>query len=222
MTIAPRLEAVLFDMDGVIIDSEPLWSEAEKQLLARRNLRYSPELKEVLIGRDSREAVSLLMAYYNLSERLDEIIEERNQLITGLFREFLQPITSALGLVRSVRDSAIKTALASSSPRHLIELVLDKLKIAGLFDCILSGEKVERGKPAPDIYLRAARELGVQPSNCLVVEDAPIGVAAAKAAGMSCLAISTSASHSALVLADLVVGDLGEVDVLMLQELLRV
>jgi beta-phosphoglucomutase-like phosphatase (HAD superfamily) len=154
MTTAPRLEAVLFDMDGVIIDSEPLWSEAERQLLARRKLLYSPELKAVLMGRDSREAVGLLIEYYNLSESVDDVIKERNQLIAELFREFLQPIPHAVDLIRSARDSGIRTALASSSPKHLIELVMDKLRIAELFDLILSGDQVERGKPAPDIGVR--------------------------------------------------------------------
>ena len=222
MTTAPRLEAVLFDMDGVIIDSEPLWSEAERQLLARRKLLYSPELKAVLMGRDSREAVGLLIEYYNLSESVDDIIKERNQLIAELFREFLQPIPHAVDLIRSARDSGIRTALASSSPKHLIELVMDKLRIAELFDLILSGDQVERGKPAPDIYLRAARELGVAPDSCLVVEDAPSGVTAAKAAGMCCLAISTGASELELAAADLVVGGFDEVDLVALQDLMEI
>jgi HAD superfamily hydrolase (TIGR01509 family) len=222
MSGARKLEAVLFDMDGVIIDSEPLWSEAEKQLLARRKLGYSPELKEVLMGRGSRESVGHLIEFYNLSESVDDVIAERNQLIAKLFREFLQPIPPALDLIRSLRDAGIKTALASSSPKHLIELVMDKLRIAHLFDLILSGEQVVRGKPAPDIYLRAARELGVVPNHCVVVEDAPSGVAAAKSAGMRCLAISTSVGESALAAADWVVGGLAGIDLLMLHELLRV
>ena len=216
-----ELEAVLFDMDGVIIDSEPLWSEAERQLLARRKLRYSPELKAVLMGRDSREAAGLLIEYYNLNESVDGIIEERNQLIGKLFRQFLQPCPPALDLIGSVRDSGIKTALVSSSPKHLIELVMDKFRIAGLFELILSGEQVERGKPAPDIYLKAARELEVAPDNCLVVEDAPSGVAAAKAAGMCCLAISTSASKTELAAADRVVDGLAEIDLSMLRALVQ-
>ena len=125
MTIAPRLEAVLFDMDGVIIDSEPLWSEAESQLLARRKLRYSPELKSVLMGRNSRESVGLLIEYYNLSERVDDILAERNQLIERLFKEQLKPVPHAVNIVRSVRESGIKTALASSSPKPLIELAME-------------------------------------------------------------------------------------------------
>jgi HAD superfamily hydrolase (TIGR01509 family) len=221
MSEGGTLEAVLFDMDGVIIDSEPLWSEAERQLLARRRLRYSTGLKEVLMGRDSRESAGLLIEHYNLSESADDIVEERNQLIAGLFREFLEPMPQALALLRSVRDAGIRTALASSSPMHLIELVMDMLGIANLFDLILSGEQVARGKPAPDIYLRAAAELGLGPASCLVLEDAPSGVAAAKAAGMRCLAISTSGGESVLAAADRVVGSLAEVDLGMLQELMR-
>ena len=221
MTIAPRLEAVLFDMDGVIIDSEPLWSEAESQLLARRKLRYSPELKSVLMGRNSRESVGLLIEYYNLSERVDDILAERNQLIERLFKEQLKPVPHAVNIVRSVRESGIKTALASSSPKPLIELAIEELKIAGLFDVILSSDQVERGKPAPDIYLRAAGDLGVSAHKCLVVEDAPSGVAAAKAAGMRCLAISTNVSELELAAADLVVNSFSEIGLSTLQEIVR-
>ncbi len=216
-----RLEAVFFDMDGVIIDSEPLWTETERQLLARRMLEYSPQLKTAMMGRDAKEAVRLLINHYNLSEGVDEIIAERNQLIAVLFKEHLQPVPNVLELLRSVRDSRIKTGLASSSPKQLVELAVNKLGIIGLFDLALSGDQVARGKPAPDIYLAAAGKLGVDPDNCLVIEDAPLGVAAAKAAGMCCLAISTSANESELTAADRVVRGFGEVDVPTLQELVQ-
>lgn len=221
MSTAKRLEAVLFDMDGVIIDSEPLWTEAEIQFLARRSLSYSPQLKAVLMGRDSREAVGILIEYYNLSESVDDVIEERNELVAGLFRELLQPIPYALDLVKSVRHSGVKTSMGSSSPKRLIELVMDKFSIAGLFDLVLSGDQVARGKPAPDIYLTAARELGVIPDNCLVIEDAPNGVASAKAAGMRCLAISTSTNAAELAMADKVVRSFAEVDLQLLQDLVQ-
>lgn len=221
MSTAKRLEAVLFDMDGVIVDSEPLWTEAEIQFLARRSLSYSPQLKAVLMGRDSREAVGILIEHYNLSESVDDVIEERNELVAGLFRELLQPIPYALDLVKSVRHSGVKTSMASSSPKRLIELVLDKFSIAALFDLVLSGDQVARGKPAPDIYLTAARELEVIPDNCLVIEDAPNGVASAKAAGMRCLAISTSANAADLAMADQVVRSFEEVDLQLLQDLVQ-
>ncbi|MGW8223944.1 MAG: HAD family hydrolase [Syntrophobacteria bacterium] len=217
-----KLEAVLFDMDGVIIDSEPLWSKAEQELLARRNIPYSPQLKAVMMGLDSSEAVGFLIQHYDLKESLSDVVEERNQLIAGLFRQFLRPMPHALQLVRSVHAAEIKTGLASSSPQELVALALGRLNITGLFDFILSGDQVARGKPAPDIYLTAARELGVSHENCLVIEDAPHGVAAAKAAGMCCLAISTSASEPALAAADRVVRDFAEVDLQSLQELMYV
>jgi HAD superfamily hydrolase (TIGR01509 family) len=221
MSESRKLEAVLFDMDGVVIDSEPLWSEAELHLLARRNLRYSPKLKTVLMGRESREAVGIFVEHYNLRESIDSVLEERNQLIAKLFREHLQPIPHALQLVRSVRESGIKTGLVSSSPKKLMGLVLDKFSITGLFDLIVSGDQVNLGKPAPDIYLTAARELGVTPENCLVIEDAPNGVAAAKAAGMYCVAISTSVSEPELAAADRVIGGFDEIDPQLLQALMQ-
>ena len=100
-------------------------------------------------------------------------------------------------------------------------MALGRLNITGLFDLILSGDQVARGKPAPDIYLTAARKLGVSHESCLVIEDAPHGVAAAKAAGMCCLAISTSASKPELAAADRVVGDFDQVDLALLQDLVQ-
>ena len=216
-----KLEAVLFDMDGVIIDSEPLWSDAEKQLLARRNLPYSPSLKTAMMGRDARGAVGYLIEHYSLADSLGELIEERNQLIAELFKEHLKAIPGALDLVRSVIAASIMTGLVSSSPKPLVELALEKLGTTGLFDLTLSGDQVVRGKPAPDIYITAAEKLGVKPEYCLVIEDAPHGVAAAKDAGMCCLAIGTSVSVVELAMADKVVSGFEEVDVQVLQSLMQ-
>ena len=200
-----RLEAVLFDMDGVIIDSEPLWTNAEQHMLARRNLTYSAELKALLMGRDSQDSVALFIEHYNLNEKVEDVIEERDHLVAGLFQEFLQPIPHVLALIRSVRENGVKTAVVSSSPRRLVDLVLNKLGVNDLFDLVLSGDQVARGKPAPDIYLAAAEALHVKPENSLVIEDAPNGVVAAKAAGMSCLAVCTSVRETELAAADQVV-----------------
>ena len=221
MKKSARLEAVLFDMDGVIIDSEPLWSDAEKQLLARRNLPYSPSLKTAMMGRDARGAVGYLIEHYSLTESLGKLIEERNQLIAELFKEHLKAIPGALDLVRSVIAAGILTGLVSSSPKPLVELALEKLVTTGLFDLTLSGDQVVRGKPAPDIYITAAEKLGVKPEYCVVIEDAPHGVAAAKDAGMCCLAISTSVSVVELAMADKVVSGFEEVDVQVLQSLMQ-
>ena len=221
MNKATRLEAVLFDMDGVIVDSEPLWSEAEKRFLARRNLAYSASLKTVMMGRDARGAVGFLIQHYGLAESPGELIGERNQLIAELFREHLKAMPGALELVSSVIAAGIVTGLVSSSPRPLMELALGKLDATRLFALTLSGDQVNRGKPAPDIYITAAEKLGVKPEHCLVIEDAPHGVTAAKLAGMSCLAISTSAGAAELAMADKVVSGFEEVNVQLLLDLTR-
>jgi HAD superfamily hydrolase (TIGR01509 family) len=208
-------------MDGVIVDSEPLWSAAEKRLLARRNLCYSPSLKNAMMGRDAKGAVGYLIEHYGLAESVGELIEERNQLIAEFFKKQLQAVPGALELVRSVRAEGIKTGLVSSSPRPLVKIALEKLGVTGLFDLILSGDQVVNGKPAPDIYLAAAENLEVKPEFCLVIEDAPHGVAAAKGAGMCCLAISTSVSMPALALADKVVDGFEELDLQLLQNLVK-
>jgi HAD superfamily hydrolase (TIGR01509 family) len=212
MAQGKNLEMVLFDMDGVIIDSEPLWSEAERQLLTRRNLTYSEDLKPLLMGLDSREAVRILLRHYNLDESVEDLVHERNQLVNELVRKHGQPIPHAIDLVRRVRNAGLKTVLASSSPYSLVEIVVEKLKIGPLLDLVVSGDEVSRGKPAPDIYLAAAKTLGVVPECCLAIEDAPNGVRAAKAAGMRCLAITTGVSRAELTAADWVVEDFRGVD----------
>ena len=221
MTRVARLEAVLFDMDGVIVDSEPLWSEAEKRLLARRNLTYAPSIKAAMMGRDAREAVGFLIEHYSLTDSVDELIGERNQLIAELFKEYVKAIPGALELVRSVNAGGMVTGLVSSSPKTLMELALEKIGATGLFALTLSGDQVTRGKPAPDIYVAAAKKLGVKPEYCLVIEDAPHGVAAAKHAGMRCLAMSTSVGVFELAMADSVVRGFEEVDVQLLQRLMQ-
>jgi HAD superfamily hydrolase (TIGR01509 family) len=218
MAQGKRLEAVVFDMDGVIIDSEPLWSEAERQLLARRNLTYTEQLKPLLMGLDSREAVRILKKHYDLGEPVEELVHERNQLVSELIQQRGQPIPHSLELIRRVRDGGLKTVVASSSPYALVELVVDKLGIGPLLDLVLSGDEVSRGKPAPDIYDAAAKALGVAPECCLVIEDAPNGVRAAKAAGMRCLAITTGASKTELAAADQVVEDFRGLDLFQLWE----
>jgi HAD superfamily hydrolase (TIGR01509 family) len=218
MAHGKRLEAVLFDMDGVIIDSEPLWSEAERQLLARRNLTYSEQLKPLLMGLDSREAVRILKKHYDLGESVEELVDERNQLVSELIQQHGQAIPYALELIQQVRNGGVKTVVASSSPYALVELVVVKLGIGPLLDLVLSGDEVSRGKPAPDIYEIAAKTLGVAPECCLIVEDAPNGVRAAKAAGMRCVAITTGASKTELAAADQVVEGFRGLDLFKLWE----
>ena len=218
MAQGKKLEAVVFDMDGVIIDSEPLWSEAERQLLARRNLTYSEHLKPLLMGLDSREAVRILRRHYDLGEPVEELVHERNQLVSELIQQHGEPIPHALELIQRVRERGLKTVVASSSPYALVELVVDKLGIGPLLDLVLSGDEVSRGKPAPDIYDTVAKTLRVAPECCLVIEDAPNGVRAAKAAGMRCLAITTGASKVELAAADQVVEDFRGLDLLRVWE----
>jgi HAD superfamily hydrolase (TIGR01509 family) len=164
------------------------------------------------MGLDSREAVRILIKHYGLDESVEDLVHERNQLVSELIQKRGQPIPRAIDLIRQARDAGLKTVLASSSPYSLVELVVDKLKLGPLLDLVLSGDEVSRGKPAPDIYLAAAKALGVPPECCLVIEDAPNGVRAAKAAGMRCVAITTGASRAELAAADQVVEDFRGLD----------
>lgn len=177
-------KAIIFDMDGVLYDSEPLHFEAEKATLIHFGYRITEqELKEYLGWREDL-LWNALIARHNLKATAEEMTAFKKPLFTSLVRKFLGENPELQALLSRLRKKGLKLALASSSYGPLVADVLGRLGVSHLFDAIVSGEKVKRGKPAPDIFLLAASELGVSPADCVVVEDAPSGVEAAIAAGM--------------------------------------
>jgi HAD superfamily hydrolase (TIGR01509 family) len=187
---APQLAAALFDMDGLLVDSEPLWSVAETELAARYGGVWDAEIKARCIGTALPDAVPVMLDYFGVVDPTPEqLLEAQDWLLARMVELFatvlpLQP--GALELVDALRAAGVPTALVSSSYRVLVDAVLTLLG-AGRFDFTLSGDEVARTKPDPEPYLTAAAALGVDPQRCVVLEDAPSGIAAAEAAG--CLAI---------------------------------
>ena len=206
--------AVVFDMDGVIVDSEQVWDEVREELVADWGGRYSPEAQRAMMGMSSPEWSRFMHEELGLAQSPDEINEEVVRRMLERYRSDLPLLDGAVDAVRSLADS-YPLAVASSSNRPLIDAVLETAGIAECFVATVSSEEVPRGKPSPDVYLEAARRLGVSAEECAAVEDSANGIRAARAAGMVVIAYPNAhypPDAEALGLADVVVAELGELE----------
>jgi len=182
------IEAVVFDLDGVLLDSEQVWDEAREHLAAERGGHWHAQAQRDMMGMSSTEWARYMHETIGLPEPPDEINREVVERLTAIYREHLPAIPGAREAVERVA-ARWPLGLASSSNRELIDLVLELLGVDHLFAATVSSEEVARGKPAPDVYLEAARRLGVDPLRAAAVEDSHNGILSAKAAGMRVLAI---------------------------------
>ena len=181
-------------MDGVIIDSEPLWERSESIMLKQKgfagNNSYRKEYRKKIMGLNQKDSVRLLKETFGLDESPDEILRTRLEILLELYEKELR-LVDGIPEILKILDSEkhIKTALASGSPMKVIEFVLNKFSLTDTFRIKVSGDCVGKGKPHPDIYLEAARRLGVNPGECVAIEDSINGIVSAKAAGMRCIAV---------------------------------
>jgi HAD superfamily hydrolase (TIGR01509 family) len=182
------IEAVVFDLDGVLLDSEQLWDAAREQLARERGGRWHDRAQRDMMGMSSHEWSRYMHETIGLPEPPEEINREVVQRLSDLYRQRLPEIPGARGAVERLA-ARWPLALASSSNRELIDLALELLGVQHLFRTTVSSEEVARGKPAPDVYLEAARRLDVDPARAAAVEDSQNGILAAQAAGMRVIAI---------------------------------
>jgi HAD superfamily hydrolase (TIGR01509 family) len=203
--------AVVFDLDGVLIDSEQVWNEVREQLAHERGGRWSERAQRDMMGMSSPEWSRYMHDVIGLPESAEEINREVVAQMLDRFAGSPPWIPGALDVVRKLSESW-PLGLASSSNRELIDAVLNAGGIAELFAATVSSEEVARGKPAPDVYVEAARRLGVDPADCTAIEDSHNGILSAKAAGMRCVAIPNEHYPPGEVEdgADAVVGSVGE------------
>lgn len=206
--------AAIFDLDGLLADTEPTWTESSIILLGRRGKTYDYSLKPKLMGRHPLEVLTLMAEYYGLDENPAQLLEERLEIIQELYRKKISPLPGAQELVRALHAAQVPMAVASGSPVILVETVLQSIGLASEL-CIRAGSnEVAHGKPAPDLFLLAAQRLQVPASICVVLEDAPAGVQAAHAAQMACIAVpGPLVKREQVDTADLIVTSLGELSV---------
>ena len=201
------IDTVVFDLDGVVVDSEQVWDDVREQLAKERGGRWHEGAQADMMGMSSPEWSAYMHDEIGLSETPEEINDEVVRRMLGRYREQLPLIPGAVDAVRRLAPE-FRLAVASSSNRPLIETVLEQAGIADLFEAVVSSEEVARGKPAPDVYLEAARRLGVEPGRAAAIEDSSNGIRAAHAAGMRVIALPNAhypPAPNALALADAVV-----------------
>jgi HAD superfamily hydrolase (TIGR01509 family) len=206
------IEAVIFDLDGVLLDSEQVWDEAREQLAKERGGRWHENAQRDMMGMSSLEWSRYMHDVIGIPEPSEEISREVVERMAKLYREHLPVVPGAReAIARLAARWAL--GLASSSNRELIDLALELLGVKHRFKATVSSEEVARGKPAPDVYLEAARRLGVEPTHAAAIEDSENGIRAAKAAGIRVIAIPNPhfpPAEDALTQADVLLRSLDE------------
>ena len=201
------IEAVVFDLDGVVVDSEQVWDDVREQLARERGGAWSDRAQADMMGMSSPEWSRYMHDVIGLQESPEEINAEVVRRMIERYSDSLPLIDGAVDAIRRLAP-VFTLGVASSSNRPLIELVLERAGVADLFAAVVSSEEVPRGKPAPDVYLEAARRLETPPDRCAAVEDSSNGIRAAHAAGLRVLVIPNAhypPAEDALALAAAVV-----------------
>lgn len=206
------IDAVVFDLDGVLIQSEEVWDSVRERYVRERGGRYDERIQRAMMGMSSTEWSRFLAEEAGVPSEPEQINADVVRLMLAAYREHLPLIPGAVDAVRRLAGR-FTLGVASSSNRELIDTVLDVAGIAPLFAATVSSEEVARGKPAPDVYVEAARRLDVEPERCAAIEDSHGGLRSAKSAGMRVVAIPNPTyppDDEALALADLRLDSLQE------------
>jgi HAD superfamily hydrolase (TIGR01509 family) len=215
------IQAVIFDMDGVLVDSEVYWRESREEFAAELGKVWTAEDQHAAMGRNTIEWARVMQERLRLDMSLEQIMADVKARIIAHYEKRLPLLPGALEAARTAR-SAYRVALASGSPTEIIQEVMRLTGLGTVFEFVVYGDDIPNGKPAPDIYLETARLLGVPPARCVGIEDSSNGVRAVKAAGMYCIAVPSPgfALPDAIVqMADLLLPSLESFSVEMVQKL---
>jgi HAD superfamily hydrolase (TIGR01509 family) len=208
------MKAVIFDLDGVLIDSEPLHALADNQLLVESGIGVPETYFDRFVGWTNKAMWEEIKKDYNIASSTEELMKLQLPLKLKLLHDGdYKPVSGIIELLERIKKVEIPMAIASSSPLQFIQEVLEKIGLRNYFAICLSGEQVVLSKPEPDIFLKVAELLNVKPHECLVIEDSASGIIAAKRAGMRCIGYkNTNSGNQDLSKADLIVNKIEEID----------
>ena len=216
MSAGDSIGAVIFDLDGVIVDSEIWWDDARRDFAAARGRQWTEADRAAVMGANSRQWSRTMAERLRLDDPDTRIERAIVDAVVGRYRREGPPlIDGAVDAVRAITQR-LPSAVASSAHHEVIDAALTSTGLADVFRVIVSSDEVERGKPAPDVYLEAARRLGESPARCMVIEDSYNGVKSAKAAGMTCVLVPNRTIPPApgtAEMADFVAQRLADIDV---------
>jgi len=221
------MKVVIFDMDGVIVDTEPVHFEAMAQVLADHDAVLPESLFRTFVGKRAPECYGILKHRFSLPETVEQLIQKHDQGYARLLREkiltgALKPMKGLVNFLQELLDSGFAIGLVSSSPRWQIDLILDRLKLDRYFEATVAGDEVTEGKPNPEGFLLCAEKLSVQPQACVVFEDSPWGIEAAARCSMKTVALASPYFDvSAYCKADYIVRGFHEISVKMMTSLMN-
>jgi beta-phosphoglucomutase len=208
-------DAVIFDMDGVLVNSEPFYVEVEQANFRQLELEISEEEHQTYQGTATDRMWQLIKERHGVQHPVEDLVKMTNNLVTPYFNslEKIEPMPGVEFLIKKLKEEGIPLALASSSYSDVIEIILQKTGLKKYFDVVVDGQMAGVSKPDPDIFLLTAKKLGVPPEKCVVIEDSTNGIKAAKSAGMYCIAFAGPGSElQNQSQADLIVTDFGEIE----------
>jgi len=214
-------EAVIWDMDGVIADTAPYHFSAWQEVFQKREVNYTEEDFRHSFGLRNDTIIRNILGEQTAQGEIEAIAREKEETFRSMIGQKIKPLPGAVELIKSLRENRFKMAIASSTPMENIQLITGGLGIDNYFQSIVTGQDVTEGKPSPQGFLLAAQRLGVEPRNCIVIEDAVAGVTAAKRAGMHCLAITNTHPRQSLKEADLIIDTLKAVSINDIEGLLH-
>lgn len=189
------INGVIFDLDGTLIDSMWVWRKIDIEYLGKRGIPFSTNLQEAIEGMTCWETADYIKNEFTLPDTTEMMIQEWHDMARDHYKYNVSMKPGALEYIQFLKSKGIRTGIATSNTRDLVEIVLNSLGIFDIFDYITTGDDVVRGKPSPDIYLNTANRIEIQPDACLVFEDVPMGIMAGKCAGMKVCAVEDLFSH---------------------------
>lgn len=191
-----EFEAILFDMDGTLVDSMWMWEAIDVEYLAKFGKELPDDLQKCLEGKSFSETAVYMKERFQIPDSTEEMKAEWNRMACEKYRHEVPYKPGAPEFLQQCREKGIRLGIATSNSRELVEVAAESLALYDYFACILTACEVKRGKPAPDVYLAVAERLGVSPEKCLVFEDVVPGIQAGKAAGMQVCAVRDASSKA--------------------------
>ncbi|NIM93991.1 MAG: HAD-IA family hydrolase [Anaerolineales bacterium] len=185
-----KIRASILDLDGVMIDSEPISLRAWQELLSPYGRSLTEDDYQLLIGHDADTAARFIQGKMNVGLTVEDIINQHEQLRMDIIKDEAEPIEGLFDLLAAFHSRKLLTGVASNSRSTYVHYTLDTIGLGETFNCVISSDQVDNGKPAPDLYLAAARCLEIEPAMCLAIEDSSVGLESALAAGMHCVVVT--------------------------------
>ncbi|MHA1296188.1 MAG: HAD family hydrolase [Promethearchaeota archaeon] len=204
---------VIFDMDGVLADTGEIHFESWVKMASEINVEFTKKFFNETFGQQSPTITRKLVGDKFDEKKIMELANRKEKYYRDLVKDKLKPLPGVLDLLTELKKYNFKLAVGSSGPPENVDLLLKTLKIKDLFDVIITSADVNKSKPHPDVFLKVSEKLNISPDKCIVIEDAPVGIEAARRAGMRSIALTTTHDYKELIDADLVVKDLSYISI---------